>query len=111
MSGSDTGDLAVRTRFVGLNADAGELLRTFWPTLEPALPGIVDLFYQHVTAVPHLKQMVGDQIPRLKQTQMAHWRRLFSARFDQDYFASVQTIGRMHHRIGLEPRWYIGGYT
>jgi methyl-accepting chemotaxis protein len=23
----------------------------------------------------------------------------------------VQTIGRVHHKIGLEPRWYIGGYT
>ncbi|WP_239504772.1 protoglobin domain-containing protein, partial [Stenotrophomonas maltophilia] len=23
---------------------------------------------------------------------------------------SIDRIGRAHHRIGLEPRWYIGGY-
>ena len=100
-----------RTRFIGLDAEACRLLTAFWPTVEPELPGILDGFYQHVTAVPHLKQLVGDQIPRLKQAQTAHWQRLFSGRFDAAYFAGVQTIGLMHHRIGLEPRWYIGGYT
>jgi methyl-accepting chemotaxis protein len=38
----------------------------------------------------------------LKQAQTGHWRKLFSG---------VQAIGPVHHRIGLEPRWYIGGYT
>jgi methyl-accepting chemotaxis protein len=37
--------------------------------------------------------------------------RLFSGRFDADYFASVKKIGLTHSRIGLEPGWYIGGYT
>jgi methyl-accepting chemotaxis protein len=37
--------------------------------------------------------------------------RLFSGRFDADYFASVKKIGLTHSRIGLEPRWYIGGYA
>ena len=79
--------------------------------IEPRLGEIIDGFYQHITSVPHLKQMVGDQIPRLKRAQASHWQRLLSGRFDEAYFASVQTIGRVHHKIGLEPRWYIGGYT
>ncbi len=55
--------------------------------------------------------MVGEQIPRLKQAQASHWRRLFSGRFDAAYFSGVRTIGHVHHKIGLEPRWYIGGYA
>jgi ABC-type transporter Mla subunit MlaD len=110
MSASD-GDLATRTRFLGLNADACRLLTEFWPAIERKLPEIIDGFYQHVTSVPHLKQMVGEQIPRLKQTQFSHWQRLFSGHFDAAYLQGVQTIGRVHHRIGLEPRWYIGGYA
>ena len=75
------------------------------------LPEIIDGFYQHVTSVPQLKALVGDQVPRLKQAQTAHWKRLFSGRFDDAYFAGVRTIGAVHHRIALEPRWYIAGYT
>src|SRR5690606_15380176 len=40
-----------------------------------------------------------------------HWAKLFSGRFDADYFESVRRIGSVHNRIGLEPRWYIGGYN
>jgi uncharacterized protein YoxC len=111
MATSDDDDIAVRARFIGLDAAACGLLTAFWPAIEPELPGIIDGFYQHVVAVPHLRQLVGDQIPRLKQTQTAHWRRLFSGRFDAGYLTGVRTIGLVHHKIGLEPRWYIGGYT
>jgi methyl-accepting chemotaxis protein len=111
MSASDEGDLGARTRFIGLDPQTCGLLTAFWRAVEPELPGILEGFYQHVASVPHLKQLVGDQIPRLKQAQTAHWRRLFSGRFDAAYFAGVHTIGLAHHKIGLEPRWYIAGYT
>ena len=111
MSASDQFDLATRTRFLGLDAEACRLLTAFWPTIEPRLPDIVEGFYRHVTAIPHLRQMLGEQVPRLKRTQIAHWQRLFSARFDAAWFDSVRGIGLMHHKIGLEPRWYIGGYS
>ena len=111
MTASDQADLAIRTRFIGLNPEACRLLVAFWPIVEPELPKIIDGFYQHVTSVPQLKALVGDQIPRLKQAQTAHWKRLFSGRFDDAYFAGVHTIGAVHHRIALEPRWYIAGYT
>jgi methyl-accepting chemotaxis protein len=107
----DDSDLGVRRRFLGLDAEACQLLAAFWPTIEPHLPEIIEGFYRHLVTIPHLKQMIGDQIPRLKQAQTSHWRRLFSGRFDAEYFNGVQTIGNVHHKIGLEPRWYIGGYA
>jgi methyl-accepting chemotaxis protein len=104
-------DLATRTRFIGLDPAACALLTAFWPAVEPELPSILDGFYQHVMTFPVLKKLLGEQLSRLKQAQTAHWRRLFSGRFDAAWLAGVQTIGRAHHKIGLEPRWYIGGYT
>ena len=74
MSASDQADLAIRTRFIGLDAEACRLLAEFWPTAEVELPKIVDEFYQHVTSVPQLKELVGDKLPRLKQSQTAHWK-------------------------------------
>jgi hypothetical protein len=111
MAQSNDDDLATRTRFIGLDPAACALLTAFWPAIEPELPAILDGFYQHVTTNPLLKKAVGDQLPRLKQAQTGHWRKLFSGRFDATWLAGVQAIGRVHHRIGLEPRWYIGGYT
>ncbi|WP_213030231.1 protoglobin domain-containing protein, partial [Acinetobacter baumannii] len=31
--------------------------------------------------------------------------------FDETYEASVNKIGEVHNKLGLEPRWYIGGYN
>jgi hypothetical protein len=111
MSGSADGDLRTRTQFLGLTTEACGLLRGFWPILEPRLPELLEGFYQHVIGIPALKLLLGERIPRLKQAQTAHWKRLFSGQFDAAYFQGVHTIGLMHHKIGLEPRWYIGGYA
>ncbi len=48
---------------------------------------------------------------RAKNIQASHWGLITSAQFDEHYVASVKKIGQVHNRIGLEPRWYIGGYN
>ena len=104
-------DRDTRLRFMQIDARTSELLREFWPHVERALPKILDGFYGHVVGEPRLASMIGQQIPRLKGAQSTHWARLFSGRFDDEYVTSVRTIGLTHNRIGLEPRWYIGGYS
>ncbi len=100
-----------RLRFMRINPQTGELLREFLKVLEPALPNILDGFYGHVRREPELARMIGDDVPRLKLAQSSHWRRLFDGRFDEQYIHSVRAIGLVHNKIGLEPRWYIGGYN
>ena len=103
-------DRAVRMNFLSIDAESSRLLAAFWPVVEPLLPSLLEDFYRHVTQVPDLAKMLGHDISRLKKVQGAHWRKLFSGRFDDDYFNSVRAIGLVHEKIGLEPRWYIGGY-
>jgi methyl-accepting chemotaxis protein len=100
-----------RIKFMRIDARTGELLREFWKIVEPALPTILEGFYSHVTKEPQLARMIGSDIPRLKVAQASHWGRLFNGRFDHDYMKGVRTIGLIHNKIGLEPRWYIGGYN
>jgi methyl-accepting chemotaxis protein len=100
-----------RLRFMEITAESGALLREFWKIVEPALPSILEGFYRHVGAEPQLAQLIGNQSARLKQAQATHWSRLFSGRFDDAYMQGVRTIGLVHNKIGLEPRWYIGGYN
>jgi len=104
-------DREARLRFMRINDQTGALLHEFWKVVEPTLPAILDEFYTHVAAEPNLARLVGNDIPRLKAAQGSHWGRLFGGRFDEAYFKGVRTIGLVHNKIGLEPRWYIGGYN
>lgn len=104
-------DRETRMRFMRIDAATGELLREFWKIVEPALPEVLEGFYRHVTREPQLERMIGSEISRLKAAQGSHWARLFNGRFDHEYMQGVRTIGLIHNKIGLEPRWYIGGYN
>ena len=104
-------DREARMRFMGITQRTGELLREFWQIAEPALPDILDGFYRHVTSERQLAALIGNDIPRLKKAQGTHWARLFNGRFDHEYMVGVRTIGMVHNKIGLEPRWYIGAYN
>jgi len=104
-------NLADRLRFLGIDAGTREELRSVWRLIAPSLPDILARFYDHLRTVPAMAAMVGSQQPRLVSAQSAHWERLFSGRFDDDYLASIRRIGLVHNRIGLEPFWYIGGYS
>ena len=53
-----------------------------------------------------LSELIGSRQPRLVAAQSEHWGRLFSGKFDAAYVTSIRRIGLVHHKIGLEPRWY-----
>ena len=108
---SGSHEWAERKKFMMITAETSALLPQIWDVIKPALPEILDGFYAHVGAVSGLAKMVGTQVPRLKSAQTSHWERLFSGRFDDAYIEGIRTIGLTHNRIGLEPRWYIGGYN
>lgn len=100
-----------RIKFMSITEESRRVLPEFWKVVDPNLENVLDGFYKHVGSVPALAKMVGDQTARLKAAQRTHWERLFSGRFDDAYVNGVRTIGLTHNRIGLEPRWYIGGYN
>ena len=111
MSQSDR-TTAARLEYLKIDQETRGLLRDFLPLLEGNLKEILNAFYGHITQWPDLKTLAGDEqkIRRLKAAQHQHWTTLFSGRFDEDYFRRSTAIGQAHERIGLLPRWYMGGY-
>jgi methyl-accepting chemotaxis protein len=99
-----------RVAFAGIDEATRKELRQLWSVVEPSLEGILTRFYAHLVTEPKLKALLGDRQASLESAQKVHWKRLFSATFDEDYVRSIDRIGRAHSRIGLEPRWYIAGY-
>ncbi len=101
-----------RLAFLRIDDAALARLHRMQPVVHGALPAIADEFYRYVGGWPTLAEKLGDaaNVARLRKTQAAHWDVLFSGRLDAGYFARAETVGHVHERIGLEPRWYVGGY-
>lgn len=103
-------EMADSLAFMEVNSEVCDELSDLWLIVEPRLPDVLDEFYVHLATVPSLMDMLGGQNDRLKMAQSAHWKRLFTSRFDATYLESARVIGLTHNRIGLAPKWYIGGY-
>lgn len=78
-----------------------------------SLDASLDRFYTKVRAVPETAKFFSSEahIHHAKSMQLKHWSRIASGTFNEDYTNAVTAIGRTHARLGLEPRWYIGGYA
>ncbi|MFJ5369773.1 methyl-accepting chemotaxis protein, partial [Bosea sp. CER48] len=95
------------------NTAANSHIRNVHEALSAAIPGALDAFYDQVRAFPETRSFFGSDahIEAAKQRQKQHWGGIATGNFDENYVAAVTRIGKVHARIGLEPRWYIGGYA
>ncbi|MCA0418201.1 MAG: methyl-accepting chemotaxis protein [Proteobacteria bacterium] len=106
-------DLDKRLTFLHLDADAIQRLRSIEPIVSETIPAALDNFYRHILSFPETRRFFASegQIAGAKGRQSAHWNRIANGKLDAEYVRAVNTIGQVHARIGLEPRWYIGGYA
>ena len=110
---TDRSEIERRLSFIGLDEQARIALRATAPFLEQHLPAALDAFYEQVRTFPETRRFFADdiQVARARQSQLEHWRLLAEAVFDQTYVDAARRIGETHARIGLDPRWYISGYS
>ncbi|MGO8919215.1 MAG: protoglobin domain-containing protein [Stellaceae bacterium] len=102
-----------RLRFLNIDDSTRAALAEFRPVLEQNVQQVLGKFYDHVARYPKLVAMFGGQsnIARARAAQAVHWLGIFEGKFDDAYVERVRRIGKTHEKIGLEPRWYIGGYS
>ena len=106
-------DFARLATFFGLDDTVCRHVAEAKPTIERHLDAVLDRFYAAIAEQPHLREMFAseERIGAAKEKQKQHWARLFSGTFDSDYVASVRRIANVHVNLGLEPQWYLGGYS
>lgn len=103
-----------RLSFIKLDEHNCTILKSLKPLIEPVLPIVLENFYEHISNWPSLDNMFSNKTASIKQAanlQEKHWINILNGQFDQSYIDTVLKIGKAHHRIGLEPRWYIAGYA
>jgi methyl-accepting chemotaxis protein len=108
-----TRQLNERLQFVDLDAAQRTALKQAQPVISASLDTALDAFYRKAKANPETARFFNSEahVQSAKGRQVKHWDLIASARFDAQYVDAVTTIGRTHARLGLEPRWYIGGYA
>lgn len=102
-----------RLSFARIDGECVKLLRSAKPIVQSALPGILDEFYKHISRFPEARSIFRstEHMNHAKAMQIKHWNIIVDGNFDASYEESVTKIGEAHNRLGLEPRWYIGGYN
>ncbi|NBB61506.1 globin-coupled sensor protein [Pseudomonas sp. ODNR1LW] len=105
-------ELQKRLDFLKLDGKAKAALSRTRPAIEAALSQSLDAFYDQVRITPEVSRFFASEslLAGAKTAQAKHWSLIASGDFTPDYVAGVRRIGQTHARIGLEPRWYIGGY-
>ena len=108
-----TQDRIERLDFLGFDPQVRDALALCTPVIEHALPDALSAFYDVIGATPATRRFFRDDDHMLaaRDRQKAHWMSIVSGRYDSAYFESVRKIGLAHSRLGLEPRYYIGGYA
>ena len=107
-------DLKERLDFIGLDRDKRDALRINQDLIASALPDVMDVFYNHLAKWPDVSAFFKNEESRkyARSRQMEHWSENIAAgEFDEKYLNASLKIGKVHNKIGLEPRWYIGGYA
>ncbi len=108
-----TKQLNERLDFVGLGAEERAILAKAQPVISASLDSALDKFYVKATAHPETAKFFSSEahVKSAKARQVRHWDKIASGNLDGAYVEAVTTIGKTHARLGLEPRWYIGGYA
>ncbi|MGV3512216.1 MAG: methyl-accepting chemotaxis protein [Novosphingobium sp.] len=105
-------DLQERIGFYEMDRNEGSFGRLS-RFVRKTVDGGLEKFYDKLGATPTLGKFFSssDRVRHARNAQRDHWIRVFEDGLDQAYHDRALTIGNTHARIGLEPKWYIGGYA
>ncbi|HEY0134287.1 MAG TPA: protoglobin domain-containing protein [Nannocystis sp.] len=94
-------------RYVDFSAEDAALLRSFHPVAAPHFERIAQEFYDRIRRHEEAHAVfTGEaQIARLQRSLVAWMHRLFGGQYDEQYFADIAKIGRIHVKVGLPQRY------
>lgn len=101
-----------RLDFLGIDTSIEANLRANNSLYGEAIKSSIETFYEKVEQFEEVRQLFDDEkmLASAEKRQLGHWDTILKGAFDDDYENAVTSVGKIHARIGLTPRWYIGGY-
>lgn len=105
-------DITKQLKLIDLSEDDLKLLSCIQPHIEKNLDEIVQIFYDELTSIPVLNEIIHrySTVEKLKKTLKIHISEMFYGKIDKAYVEKRIRIAQTHLRIGLAPKWYIGAF-
>lgn len=110
--GIDAAEVGARMQFLQIGPDDAAALRDVYDLVEGHSEALADRFIAYLLSFPPLRAMLGTDgtVERLRYAQGHYIRSLLAGDYGDAYIRQRLTVGAVHQRIGLDPKWYIGAY-
>ncbi len=97
----------------GLSEHDCQKLKKAGQLVEPILEDALEHFYSFAKADPEIAEFFPDEsiMAHARAAQKAHWEKLLSGTFNEDYLASAARVGNVHFKIQLPFSLYLSGYS
>jgi rsbT co-antagonist protein RsbR len=102
-----------RKEFVGFTDEDARLLWDLAPVAEAYADEVVEGLYHQFLRFEETKTFFPNAatLNRVKALQKEYFLGLTRGDYGEAYLANRLHVGRVHQRIGLSPRWYMGAYS
>ncbi|CAG7597223.1 Heme-based aerotactic transducer HemAT [Paenibacillus solanacearum] len=105
-------DTVQQMKMINLQAEDLHLLKAIQPLIHEHIDEITTSFYQTVLDVGTLEDIIKkhSSVDRLKKTLHDHLIEMFNGSIDAEFINKRLQIAKVHQKIGLEPKWYMGAF-
>ena len=102
-----------RKDFVGFTDADAKLLKELEPVIKKNVDVIIDLLYEKILTFEETKAFFAEEekLNHVKSMQKDYFVSLTNGEYEEEYLESRLHLGKIHEKIGLQPRWYMGGYS
>lgn len=105
-------ELQLQMKLIGIQEENLRQIKSYQPYIVEGISKIADVFYENVLAIPSLRKIIEErtQIDRLKKTLGSYIISMFDGIFTDETIEMKRKLARMHFKIGLDPKWYMGTF-
>ncbi|MBY0357289.1 MAG: PAS domain-containing protein [Candidatus Obscuribacterales bacterium] len=105
-------EIESRKKWLDLSKTDEAKLREFDPVLTENCSEIIAGMYRHFLSFEETRAFFPNDevLNRAKTAQHTYFTKLCKAPYNQTYVQERLRVGDTHHRIGLDPKWYLGAY-
>jgi methyl-accepting chemotaxis protein len=110
---AETDNISKYIQFMSNSGSDTTAARKAWSSLQSALPGILDRFYEELLKQDELRQKMGvneSNTTPLKKAQSKHWDYIFTHDPDLEFIGQAARIGQAHVKIGLKAEWLMSAF-
>ncbi|OSM06872.1 GGDEF domain-containing protein [Magnetofaba australis] len=102
-------EIEERKRLLHFTDSDAAVLKSYKEMVAKKLEDIVARFYYQQQQIPEVELLIGDRetFRRLHQSMKNYIMELFGGYYDREYVDKRLRIGKVHKRIGVEPKLYI----